>query len=432
MSRLRTVRLLWGVGLTAVAVLVTLRLVFPHRPRANSEELVKEGLPRNLVPATGRANIRYSTNGTAETEELAEVGECLRNHHLTPWFRAQDWPETCLVFYGKPIMLVLKSISRQRHWRVKLILKDSPAGLEDLQSLVSSDRFLVLITNSRAYRHRIIRELSNSTNAMVSTIENAHKVTGAKRTQLSVFRDHFKLFGCSLEEADIMPRSFVLSDPTQCVQFFKYGNAHPKTWWVLKPSDGYGGDGITIHSNLSTLYKEYGTCTKHDDYIVQEYLPDLLLLQNRKFDIRALILISGTSPYLLFHHEGYLRVSVREFDLHGGREVHLTNSHVQFTAEGFQVNKHFWSFQQLQDYLNENHPDNNEFVSNKLIPFIQKISLFILQSGQFSECLLSDGLLHFPPYFLPFQLPSNSLLSLSSTLTVYSPFTCPTALPYPL
>ena len=203
MSRLRTVRLLWGVGLTAVAVLVTLRLVFPHRPRANSEELVKEGLPRNLVPATGRANIRYSTNGTAETEELAEVGECLQNHHLTPWFRAQDWPETCLVFYGKPIMLVLKSISRQRHWRVKLILKDSPAGLEDLQSLVSSDRFLVLITNSRAYRHRIIRELSNSTNALVSTIENAHKVTGTKRTQLSVFRDHFKLFGCSLEEADI-------------------------------------------------------------------------------------------------------------------------------------------------------------------------------------------------------------------------------------
>ena len=332
---------------------------------------------------------RVNTTG-GETDESPEVIQCLRDKHSVPWFRGKDWRETYLVFYGKPIMLVLKSIGRRRGWKVKLILKDSLSGLEDLQSLISNGRLLITITSSRAYQHRIIQELANSyNNSLVSTIENAHKVTGAKKTQLSMFRAHFQLFGCSLEDAEIMPRSYILSDAYQCTCFFKYAYVHPNTWWVLKPSDGYGGEGITIYSNLTLLYKKFGTCASREDYIIQEYLPDLLLLEKRKFDIRALILISGTSPYLLFHHEGYLRVSVKQFNLAGGRSVHLTNTHVQYTDEDFLLDKHFWRFQQFQDYLNKYHPENNEFVSNRLVPFIHKVSMFILQTGEskFLLCL---------------------------------------------
>ena len=362
----------------------------PKKPTLNSisEEAGHDNFPRHqddssLLRFTMRPpNITRANTTGVETDESPAVIQCLRDKHSVPWFQGKDWRETYLVFYGKPIMLVLKSIGRRRGWKVKLILKDSSSGLQELQSLISNGRLLIIIANSRAYRHPIIKELANSNRSLVSTIENVYKVTGAKKTQLSMFRAHFQLFGCSLEDSEIMPRSYIVSDAHQCTRFFKYAYVHPNTWWILKPSDGYGGEGISIYSNLTLLYKKFGSCAKRDDYIIQEYLSDVLLLEKRKFDIRALILISGTSPYLLFHHEGYLRVSVKQFSLAGGRSAHLTNTHVQFTDEDFLLEKHFWSYQQLQDYLDEHHPENNEFVSNRLVPFIHKISLFILQTGE--------------------------------------------------
>ena len=388
MSRLRTVRFLWGVGLTSLLLLV-LKFMMARPTESDSVAYLEEkDLPASTAlhgPVLGRARTALITkppiiNRTAESQEP----KCPQQKHIEPWFRLpDDRTETYLVFYGKPIMQILRTITSLRGWKMKLILRDSPEGLEELQGLVALDRLLVVFTTSKSFHHKLLRALANSTNVLIGSIENAFKVTGAKRAQLTVFRNHFQTFGCSLEDAAIMPRSFILDDPMECIQFFKYGNTHPQSWWVLKPSNGQGGDGISIHSNLTALYSKYATCMKKSDSIIQEYVLSPLLLQNRKFDIRAFILIAQTSPYyLLFYHEGYLRVSVKEFDLHGGREAHLTNSHVQIAVEGFSMSEHFWSFQKLQEYLNEHLPvENEDFVSSRLIPFIKKVGLFILQSG---------------------------------------------------
>ena len=324
-----------------------------------------------------------------KTVALVRRSEC---RWVEPWFTKKRWEHVQLIFYGKPIMQVVKRLCIQRHWKMMLILNESnPTSQKELQKLVSSspqDMFTIVYTSSRLYHLSIIQELANSTNALVSSIRYAFKTSGPKKEQLKSFREHFISHGCTLEEVGIMPRSFLLDSSQDCVQFFKYANSNPAKWWVLKMSQGYGGEGITIHQNMSLLYKKFGTCKGSEEYIVQEYLSDLLLVEGRKFDVRGLILIAGTNPYFLFYHESYLRVSVSNFSFNGNRNVHITNSHLQVLSKDFDPEKHFWSFARFQEFLDAHHPDNQNFVENKLIPFIKKTALFLLQSSKITVVVI--------------------------------------------
>ncbi len=300
----------------------------------------------------------------------------------------------CLVFYGRPVMTGLRLLAASRGWTSKQI-PDTPEGIRQLEELTSpplstsGQRFLVVYTTSKAYRHAVIRDSATSKNALIAPIENIHEVSGPKRAQITSFRNYLESFGCSLEELNIMPRSFILGDPLDCVRFLKYSNQHPKALWLLKPSSGKGGNGITIHKDLTFLYKAYANsmhlpnAIMKGDTIAQECITNPLLIENRKCDIRAYILLAQASPqYLVFYHDGYVRVSIKEFDIQGERDVHITNGQIQKTVEGFSLDKYFWSFGDLQDYLNKYRPQNGaNFVSNKLIPFIQKIGLLIVQTG---------------------------------------------------
>lgn len=55
---------------------------------------------------------------------------------------------------------------------------------------------------------------------------------------------------------------------------------------------------------------------KFDQHIiVQKYIENPLLIENKKFDIRCFVLIANTDPFLVLFHHGYIRRTLSDFTL---------------------------------------------------------------------------------------------------------------------
>jgi hypothetical protein len=49
-------------------------------------------------------------------------------------------------------------------------------------------------------------------------------------------------------------------------------------------------------------------------YIIQKYINNPLLIQQKKFSIRAYMLISSTDPLIVYYYGGFLRISTETYD----------------------------------------------------------------------------------------------------------------------
>lgn len=60
--------------------------------------------------------------------------------------------------------------------------------------------------------------------------------------------------------------------------------------------------------------------------VFYRYLHKPLLLEKRKFDIRAYMLVGSTVPQLVLYHKGYVRLSLHDYDSDTDNLIaHLTN-----------------------------------------------------------------------------------------------------------
>jgi hypothetical protein len=275
-------------------------------------------------------------------------------------------------------MSVVVEVCHKNNWMVRRTIHTQ----DQLESLLNKNIFLILFTSSKELSSSSMKHFTNGSNVLAAGIPFAYTFTGAKREQFTIFQSYLNQHDCSIESLKFMPMTFLMDDLHQCKSFHNLleSRGHSPEW-VLKKSKGYGGDGISVITNTTILEHMFHTCPSDSQLILQEYIHNLLLLNERKFDIRALIVIASTRPYMVFYHEGYLRVVIKPFDQTGNREIHLTNTHVQSMQPGFKANDHFWSFSKFQSYLNEHHPDNEDFVKNRLIPYIKTVGTFILKAG---------------------------------------------------
>jgi hypothetical protein len=93
--------------------------------------------------------------------------------------------------------------------------------------------------------------------------------------------------------------------------------------------------------------------------LVQRLVADVLLLDNRKFDVRVFVLIASTLPLQVYvHREPYFRASMRRFDSDQGsqplsqKSKHVTNTHIQkrtgnFTSKDWQ--DHIWTADRVDE-----------------------------------------------------------------------------------
>lgn len=116
--------------------------------------------------------------------------------------------------------------------------------------------------------------------------------------------------------------------------------------WLLKPAENtFGGSGIHIFRKIEELEPLISQIDKEPPtvsgkkYIIQKYIANPLLIQGRKFDIRAFLLLTSFNGKFkcYWYPEGYIRTSSEEFDLAdvSNLAAHLTNDCYQKTTEEY-------------------------------------------------------------------------------------------------
>ena len=141
-----------------------------------------------------------------------------------------------------------------------------------------------------------------------------------------------------------------------------------------------------------------GNITK--GYIVQNYIHNPLLLDGHKFDFRMYLLIASTNPLMAYYHDGFLRVTLAEYNVSSGeKKVLLTNlalnKQIYDDVKGGALYKGMdeeslkiaqqWSFDRLQEYLLEKGiiSDPN-WLDNYLRPEFKKAMVHLLRLSAFS------------------------------------------------
>jgi len=128
--------------------------------------------------------------------------------------------------------------------------------------------------------------------------------------------------------------------------------------------------------------------------IMQAYLERPLLLNKRKFDIRAYMLVANTTPYLVLgHNQFYARLSCENYTTDENRRedrfVHLTNVAVQRKHPDYsnQRNEIVWSRDRFTSHLEGELSFPKGTVQEKLWPKIKEIMRHVFDSakGQFER-----------------------------------------------
>ena len=84
-----------------------------------------------------------------------------------------------------------------------------------------------------------------------------------------------------------MPDSFLLPDEVQDLEM--HMRHFPNQTFICKPSRGRGGEGITLARKFSDLPKLAFT----QEFLIQRYVENPLLINSKKFDVRLYVVIKG-------------------------------------------------------------------------------------------------------------------------------------------
>ena len=133
-----------------------------------------------------------------------------------------------------------------------------------------------------------------------------------------------------LKLADFFNETFILNNKTENAAFRKAYKAGET--WIRKPSGLNQGIGIFLVRSLDDLDAKLKDCSSKKsppkretsnkyERIIQRYIEHPLLLDNKKIDIRAYMLIASTAPFVVFYHPGYLRTCIDDYKLDDNRSI---------------------------------------------------------------------------------------------------------------
>ncbi|CAD8112552.1 unnamed protein product [Paramecium sonneborni] len=158
--------------------------------------------------------------------------------------------------------------------------------------------------------------------------------------------------------------------------------------FIAKPSNGSEGKGIFFPNSMNDLVKKAGL----EQLVIQKYIDNPMLLDNKKFDLRFYILIHKLNPYICYlNKEGLVRICVDAYEKNNKNQfAHLTNYAINCENSNYvpcsndfindnQSNKQ--SFSAFRQTLQKNGQDDQilfQNIENLIAQFMKAIYPFIL------------------------------------------------------
>ena len=156
---------------------------------------------------------------------------------------------------------------------------------------------------------------------------------------------------------------------------FKDYKIEENNLWLIKPKSGSLGKGISIFFNFET---------SPDDFLLTKYISHPHLINNKKYDFRCYILITGIAPLKIYlYKEGLVRFASEEYSLDlknlKNNYKHLTNLSLnKKNTKYFKKAKNVdteegnkWSFKAYENYCKKNNI-NYENIKNQIKDIIIK------------------------------------------------------------
>jgi len=158
------------------------------------------------------------------------------------------------------------------------------------------------------------------------------------------------------DDYNYMSKTYTGADLDQFKKAFKDYQVSEDNLWLIKPNSSTAGRGIHFLKNPNDVKK---------NDIVTKYISNPLLINNRKFDLRLYLFVTGHNPLKVYlFHEGLARLSTSTYDLDlndlDNLFKHLTNTSVNKNNDkGFKYDDLIMSIEKVKKYIKEKY--NTDF-----------------------------------------------------------------------
>ena len=160
------------------------------------------------------------------------------------------------------------------------------------------------------------------------------------------------------EDFNFMPETFNFPENKEIISSkFKYYIFDLDNLWLIKPKDKWAGKGISIFRSLKNI--------TIDNYIITKYITNPDLINNKKYDLRIYVLISGLKPLRIYlNKEGLVRIASENYSLDEksfqNEFIHLTNTDINKKHKNYvypqnseDENSNIWNLHTYKKYLNK-------------------------------------------------------------------------------
>ena len=238
---------------------------------------------------------------------------------------------------------------------------------------------------------------------LLNGVYGMEHIGGGKHVELAAREKYAASLGCEFESLYLQPPTYDLSSRMSCLKFFadtKPDDEKAKinftaADWFLKPVNGGGGKGIKIfrtRNDYRALKRSFGECgegtTRMKRFVIQQSVPNPLLIQGRRFDIRSYILIASSKPLVVLFRSGYVRRAMHSKEQAIKRNApgsfYKTNTHVARNQPSYgDGSDHMWTMEQLDKFLHESgKTDSPSWSKDRFTEKAESMARFIVNAAR--------------------------------------------------